>query len=224
MPWLEELLGPEYKKILGGFVLGLIGTILGVAIKAATDWLSIQHQKKWKHPRLTLSFDERIDCQTFFREIESGTLEPNKQIRFMYVRCSVTNTNPEIAKDVRAYLTKVENITSPAGVDQPVYSDTQYNDSLPLIWSNEPSNAAVVLPKGVVRHFDLLFVTEGDKGFRMQLRDPSGKELKPEAYATIFTKSQALRFTVLVAGENCDPAIMSITIRWNGTWPPVFAP
>lgn len=222
MPGLEELLGSEYKKIVGGFVLGLLGTILGVVIKTASDWIAGQHRKKWKHPKLRLTFDERADCQTFSREIESGTLDPNKLLQFMYVRCSVTNTNPEVAKDVRAYLTKVERVTSAAGANF-VCTDTQYNDSLPLIWSNEPSTASVVLPKGVTRHFDLLSVADGEKGFSMQLRNSSGKVFMPEAYATIFAKSKALRFTVLVAGENCDPETLSLVVRWDGTWPPMFA-
>jgi hypothetical protein len=140
----------------------------------------------------------------------------------MYVRIGVHNLNPDVAVDCRAYLTNVESLESRDGADQ--FVPTIYNDSMPLVWSFEPSTQSVVLPKGVKRHFDLLILNEGTPGFDVQLRHPAGEgRIIAEPYQPIFTQSPALRFTVLVGGHASEPALLRLAIRWTGAWPPHFS-
>lgn len=207
---------PELLKAAGT----LLGVVVGYFLKEIGDRRKKDHERATKHPLLKLSFEEKADCQTFPIEIETGTLDPNPAAKFMYVRVAVTNVNPDIAKDVRAYLVDVENVLDPTAAKPSHFVKTEYHDSLPLIWANEPSADSVVLPKGVTRHFDLVSLTEHTKHYEMQFRGPSGKRMLVGGYDNLFKKSSALRFTVLVAGDNCEPQSLSLTIVWNGTWAP----
>ena len=205
---LERVLGPELGKMITGVVVFLFGFLT----KVLYDTVILGYDRRYKKPRLELEFGHQDFTQRVASSGVQTTARPSTY-KQRYIKLAVRNVNPEIAKDVRAYLVKVE---LPGG------QGTDYEDNIPLISSLDRSVESVVLPKGVTRHFDLAVLNEGTLGFDMQFRDSAGNKLVPAAYVQLFGASPALRFTVLAGGDNCEPVTKSLAIEWNGTWPPTM--
>lgn len=184
--------------------VGLV--LLGVLIKEGFDWWKSRGKKK-KAPKLRLVFDDKTP-QTFDRV--RGISLDGPVYKEMYVRVGVTNDRTDVAKDVRAYLVKVETLDG---------KPTDFHDSLPLIWSADTSIDSVPLQKGVIRHFDVVILSEGQKGFDMQFLG-NGQKLYVNGYDPIFSQATGLKLTVLCGGENCEPATKTLRIENDGAWPP----
>ncbi|MFO0906463.1 MAG: hypothetical protein U0939_25890 [Pirellulales bacterium] len=204
------------------FALALVfaGWLLGLATNEFQHWIML----KFRGPELDITFDNAEDCQTLTPEffdtpIGSSAVGTKQGQRLVfYARLRVQNKKTRIADRCQAYLVRVEERQGDG-----TFKSTIFNDSIPLIWSYDPDNATVSIPKGVVRHIDLVRIQSDKAMIEPQLRSHNGFVYSIERYKPIFEKHSTLRLTIRLSAEDIASEERQVTITWNGNWPPTAA-
>lgn len=200
--------------------LGLV--LFGLAIGKITDIVVWVYHKLRGKPKLSLTYSD-AGCQTFdrfSREADHADQPIVMTWHELYVRLSIQNINPEIARNCRIYLTNVERYDETGKS----FVSTIYRDSIPLIWSFEPQTESVDLPQGIVRHCDVLIVSSPSGEFSMQLRSANGTLLTPLAYEPLFDNpADKLRFTFVAAGHDVAPVRLQLVKEPGPSWQPIIS-
>jgi hypothetical protein len=158
----------------------------------------------WFRPRLFLDFKPDFGAGSNYVAMSpdrtQGATEMSK-----YVRMSAYNKTRSIAKNCRAFLTRIEKET-----DQDTFK-ALHNDPLPLPWAYL-GTAPVDIPAGIAFHFDVVAVFDS-KNLLVPQTYP-----KPLIWESHMKEPGCYKFHVVLTGDNIRPVGRALSIKWGGSF------
>lgn len=131
-----------------------------------------------------------------------------------YFRVRVVNTGRRVAKNCRAYLTRVERRS-----DGGKFVSAEYSDSVPLPWAYRVDNdkqVAIDIPRSVPHFVDVVFVGAACestfRGFHL------AAAFRPEKYAQLLADGTAYRITIVVTSDEGALAEEVVELEYAGSW------
>lgn len=197
----------DYLKTVISFLFGFFSAVFAEPLRR---WLF--------KPELALSFEDSKDCiaHTPLRPSDSYSVTEAYGI---FVRVRATNRRRILAKNCRAYLVNIEKKTDES------FSPTIYSDSIPLPWACKDAHASFIgfdLAKGLNQYIDILLASDdplsnGHKSYWKPLI-PVNIFRYETFFRELYENAGIYRLTVQVVSDNAEPAIIKLTIEWNGHW------
>lgn len=199
--------------MIGAAFAPLLSFFLGLIAKPLIERI----ERYFLGPQLAVSFDPSAGCLAFFDDTThpdctADHFPDDAKNGELYLRIRATNNQTRMAIDCRAFLTGIEKRVQYGW-------ESLLQESIPLIWSYDESNATTEIPNKVVKFFDVFRIYKSSPEFYPRFRSEKGSELKLNALKSAFASKGLFRITVLVSAQNAPSQQLTFTMD-TGVWPP----
>lgn len=193
-----------WVQLLGAWFLMLVVLVTPFRMWKAQH-LRIEQLEAEKLPSIIIECGSDPD---FVRTTHMPSRNSAHGIVGMWVRLRVTNKGSQFARECRALLMDIQQVTS-SGDLQPM----GWADPLPLKWSNQPDPSLIAGEKADLlpetpKYVDIFEGHQGNSFFYLKSVPPKIAQIMPGDYW----------LKVRVVGDGCRSEDFQCNFRWDGRW------